>query len=45
MHALHEQAKEVTDLILDVPEPQRTALMKEMLPLQEMLAKLERETK
>ncbi len=45
VHALHEQAKEVTDLILDVPEPQRTALMKEMLPLQEMLAKLERETK
>ena len=44
VHALHEQAKEVTDLILDVPEPQRTALMKEMLPLQEMLAKLERET-
>ena len=45
VHALHEQAKEVTDLILDVPEPQRTALMKQMLPLQEMLAKLERETK
>ena len=44
VHALHEQAKEVTDLILDVPEPQRTALMKQMLPLQEMLAKLERET-
>jgi len=44
VHALHQQAKEVTDLILDVPEPQRTALMKEMLPLQEMLAKLERET-
>lgn len=43
VHALHEQAKEVTDLILDVPEPQRTALMKQMLPLQEMLAKLERE--
>lgn len=45
VHALHEQAKDVTDLILDVPEPQRTALMKRMLPLQEMLAKLERETK
>jgi hypothetical protein len=44
VHGLHQQAKDVTDLILDVPEPQRTALMKRMLPLQDMLAKLERET-
>jgi hypothetical protein len=45
VHALHQQAKMVTDLILEVPEPQRTALMKLMLPLQEMLEKQERETK
>lgn len=42
---LHEQAKAVTDLILEVPEPQRTVLMQLMLPLQETLARLERETK
>ncbi|MDZ4401117.1 hypothetical protein [Prosthecobacter sp.] len=42
---LHARAKAVTDLMLEVPEPQRTVLMQLMLPLQDTLAKLERETR
>lgn len=43
-HALNEEAKAIMDLMLEMPEPFRTAMMQEMVPIQQMIEKVESET-
>jgi len=44
VHALNEEAKAIMDLALELPEPHRTHLMKQIAPFQQKLETLERET-
>lgn len=44
VHALNQEAKAVLNLALDLPEPHRTHLMKQIVPFQQKLETLERET-
>lgn len=44
VHALNQEAKAIMDLALELPEPHRTHLMKQIVPFQQKLETLERET-
>jgi hypothetical protein len=44
VHALNQETKAIMDLALDLPEPHRTHLMKQIVPFQQKLETLERET-
>lgn len=44
VHALNEEAKAIMDLALELPEPHRTHLMQQIVPFQQKLETLERET-
>lgn len=43
MQQLNEAMKDIMDLIMEQPEPQRTALMKMVVPVQQDLAELEKQ--
>jgi hypothetical protein len=43
LHALNQELKSIMDLLLELPEPDRTNQMKMALPLQEVLEQLEKE--
>lgn len=43
VHALNEEAKAIMDLALELPEPHRTHLMKQIVSFQQKLETLERE--
>lgn len=43
VHALNQEAKAIMDLALELPEPHRTHLMKQIVPFQQKLETLERE--
>lgn len=44
VHALNEEAKAIMDLALELPGPHRTHLMQQIVPFQQKLETLERET-
>lgn len=41
--ALQDECKAIMDLMLELPEPYRTPLMKQMVPLEEQLEKIKRQ--
>lgn len=44
VRALNHECKAIMDLVLELPEPHSSSLMKKFLPFQQMIEKVERET-